>query len=70
MENWEDRLDIIARHDPWHQECLGEVEKFTADFERIRNALSETDRELLDLYIAACEELEHSRTLIAHRMSR
>lgn len=70
MENWKARLDIIARHDPWHQECLEEVEKFTADFERIRSGLPEADQELLDLYIAACEELEHSRTLIAHRMGR
>lgn len=68
MEELEKRLYALARHDLWHKQCLSEVENREADFERIRSALSETDQEALDLYISACEELEHSLTLIALRM--
>ena len=56
---WEDKVIAQTKIDPTYKECLAEVEALTPAFMRIRDALSEEEQDALDLYIAACEELQY-----------
>lgn len=57
---WLDAVYARAVQDPWHRECQAEVERLEPVFLRIRARLTVQEREELDQYIAACEELAHS----------
>lgn len=48
----------LASEDAFYQSLMADLKKREKAFLRIRENLSEEDEEALDLYIAACEELE------------
>ena len=51
-----------------HYHCLAlELEP---DFLRLRSSLSEEDRNLLDQYLTACEEMDNALTRIAYALGR
>ena len=58
--SWISELTELVQKDENCQQCLNHVLQLEPEFEHIRNQLSNNDRETLDLYIAVCEELEHS----------
>lgn len=64
----ERQLAELVRRDPFFQELLSECENRSQDFHRIKNLLSAEDQELLDLYIAVCEELEYRRGCLSARL--
>lgn len=66
--DWIEELMALAASDPWYQECLADVNAREPAFLTIRDTLTVTQQEQLDGYIAACEELEHSLVLLAHRI--
>ena len=68
--DWMDELSEQARTDMWYLKCLAQVQAREQDFLAIRELLTEQQRQQLDDYIAACEELEHALTPIAYRMGR
>ena len=70
MDNFLEELNSRIQNDPWHQECINEVQKRTAAYEALRNTLNPQQQEDLDLYIAACEELEHSAVFAAYQIGR
>lgn len=59
------QLQQLANADPIYLELRKECIALEDDFCRIRSGLSETDQDLLDRYIALCEELEYQRTCFA-----
>ena len=63
--DWLKNLMERAAADTWYQECLSDLHAKEPAFLAIRNALPEAQREVLDAYIAACEELDFSVLQIA-----
>ena len=61
----EQQLNLLASSDKLYQELLTECQKQEEDYLRIKCSLSTSDQELLDRYIALCEELEYRRTYLA-----
>ena len=70
MDNFLEELNSRLQNDPWHRECMKEIEKRTAAYEALRSTLNPQQQEDLDLYIAACEELEHSAVFAAYQIGR
>ena len=60
---------LLAR-DKEFQELYNKVEQYEPEHQRILAALSPEDRELLELYIAACEEAQYYRIYPAYRLGR
>lgn len=60
LNHWYDEVLARTKDDPWHKECLAEVARWESRFLEIRESLSPADREALDYYIAACEQLRSS----------
>ena len=65
--DWIDKMYALAAKDPWRRACCAQVEARTESFRRLRARLTETERMELDLYIAACEEQEHSLIYLAYQ---
>lgn len=70
VELWIQELPSLAKADPYCQECLAEVERRTPEFQRIRDKLTEEEQEVLDLYIAACEEHQYSFIYPAYELGK
>ena len=68
--DWEKELAVRAARDEHYQTCLKEVRELEVLFLRLRDMLSVPQRELLDRYIAACEELDHTTVCLAYQMGR
>ena len=62
----EAKIARMAYADTFYQVMLKECEELGKEYERIREILSENDKEILDRYIALCEELEHQRGRMAY----
>ena len=60
------RIAKMAGQDTFYRELLKECENLSSDYHRIRSVLQASDREILDRYIALCEELEHQRGRMAY----
>ena len=68
--NWMDELTEQAKMDMLYLQSLTRVKETEPAFLALRDSLPEEQRELLDQYIAACEELEHALAPIAYRMGK
>lgn len=60
----EQKLIEAVRNDSFYQELLRQCKALEPEYCRILAALPETDRDILDRYISACEGLEYQRTCI------
>ena len=69
-EKWLAEVYRRAAQDPWHAECLADVQSLAPAYEAIRAALPEAQQTQLEDYIAACEELAHSLLLPAYEAGR
>ena len=67
---WMDELNMICREDSLYQHWLARAEELEPAFELLRGVLSEGQRETLDQYIMACEELDHVRKVLAYQLGR
>lgn len=65
---WMDEMNCRAKTDDWYQALLEDVKAAEPAYLAIYNSLPESQQEQLGAYIAACEELEHSLTLIAYQL--
>ena len=74
MENWDydwiNQVLALAKTDENYQECVRRVAQLEPDYLRIWEKLSPSEQEALDLYIAACEELNFSLIYPAHRLGQ
>ena len=72
MDNydWQDSLIRRSKLDPWVAECQALVDAMTPGYLAILACLTPGQRETLSDYIAACEEREHSLTLLAYSLGK
>jgi len=70
VQSWVDELDQMCQKDEWYQLWLARVEKLEPAYEQVRGFLDEAQREALDQYIMACEELDHARQLLSYQLGR
>jgi hypothetical protein len=73
MEQHSDLLQSLysaAKKDPWYNECLRICQERESAFLGIRSQLTEQAQETLDLYIAACEDLQFSLVILAYSINR
>lgn len=66
--DWMDKVYQLAHTDGWYQECLEDLKRRTPAYEEVLRSLTESQREALEAYIAACEELEHALLPIAYHL--
>ncbi len=64
-EDQEAKLIVLTQADPLYRQLLSACEALTPDYRRILHGLPQADRELLETYIALCEELEYRRSCLA-----
>ena len=57
--NWMEKLMETARCNPRYQEKLDTAKNLEADFLALRDSLQEPQRQTLEAYLSACEELDH-----------
>ena len=57
-QEWYRYLYDRAKNDPWYQECLRVCREREPELVKLRTSLTPQEQEILDLYIAACEELQ------------
>ena len=69
-DRWMEELDQICRKDAWYQLWLARVEELEMSYEQVRGILDKTQKESLDRYIMACEELDHARIALAYQLGR
>ena len=69
-EKLEEILTEAVRKDPLYGDLLSECLKLESDYVRIKDSLSQEDGEILERYIALCEELEYRRTCIAMNLPK
>ena len=72
MENQKILEEVLLRskEDPWCRECLQRIQKYEEAFLAIRDKLSESEQEQLDLYIGACEAWCESHIFVAYQLGR
>lgn len=63
---WLEELNRMEKEDPWRRECLARVIERTAAYEQAVQALTREQRQAVEDYIAACEELEHASVFLAY----
>lgn len=67
-QTWYEELLERAKEDPEYQACLETVRKLEPEFLILRNFLQEDQRNLLDAYLSACEEMDHALLMAAKQM--
>ena len=67
---WINELIQRAAIDHQYQQMLEIVKGKEAKFLNVRNSLSPEQRDIIDDYIAACEELDHILTGIAYTLGK
>lgn len=65
-DTWQEELLRREKEDPWRRECLARVIERTAAYEQAIQALTREQRQAVEDYIAACEELEHASVFLAY----
>lgn len=74
MEQWlrigRYQVQEILDHDPEFKLLLTQLEQAEEDYRKVRNKLSAEDQEIVENYIALCEEVEYQKTHTAYRCGR
>lgn len=68
--DWEKELAVRAVQDEYYQNCLKEVRELEPLFLSLRDMLSPPQRQLLDRYLSASEELDHAMMHLAYYLGR
>ena len=72
MEHWNEyaypKITARARQDKIYLELLREYKILEQEYEKLMEKMSETEQEIVDSYIASCEELEFRLTQIAYQV--
>ena len=74
MEEWlrigRYQVQELLEHDPEYQKILCDLSVAEKEYNQIMKKLTPEQRELIDTYIALCEELEYQRTHTAYRYGK
>ena len=68
MEKWIKDMYFLAKNDYRHKEFEKEMNELEPRFLQIREKLSEEERDVLDLYISACEHFNYTYIYAAYQM--
>lgn len=72
MDIWNDyvlpELAKLAQQDENYQRMLMENQKLETSYCDVIDSLSDSDREMIDEYIASCENLEYRLTQLAYEL--
>lgn len=60
------KISQLAERDSFYQNLLQQCQALAIDYVRIQKSLSQEDQEILEHYIALCEELEYQRSRMAY----
>ena len=66
--DWMNQVTELSKRDPEYQNLLRRLMGLEEDFILLRNSLPPEQREQLDRYISACEELDHRLMQLAYRL--
>lgn len=69
-QNWMDALERMCGEDTWYQHWLTKAKELEPAYEQLREKLAEEDRQLLDRYLMACEEMDNTRQRLAYKLGR
>ena len=67
---WAEEMLQLCRKNEWYQQWLQKAKDLEPGYEQIRGNLSEEQREILDRYIMACEEMDHIRQILAYQLGK
>lgn len=67
---WTEEVTQLCLRHEWYQRCLEKAKKLEPVYEQIRENLTEEQREFLDQYIMACEEMDHIRQMLAYQLGK
>ena len=67
---WMEELMELAKEDPEYQACLETVRNLEPEFLALRDGLTEDRRNVLDAYLSACEEMDHTMLSLAEHLTR
>lgn len=74
MEQWLriGRLQVqeILDHDPEFNQLLAQLEQAEIEYRRVMDTLPPEDQEIIENYIALCEDVEYQKTHTAYRCGR
>ena len=74
MEHWNEyaypKITARARQDKIYLELLREYKILEQEYRKLMEKMSKTEQEIVDSYIASCEELEFRLTQIAYQVGR
>ena len=68
MEKWENEMRMLAKCDHVHKNAERDIIELEPAFHQIRDKLSEEERDALDLYISACEEINYTYIRSAYQL--
>ncbi len=66
--DWMEEVTVHSYFCEEYHQALEDLRKLEPDFAALREGMTETQRELLDRYIAACEALDDVLTHLAYRV--
>ena len=67
---WLEALNQMEKIDPWRQLCLERVLELQPEYDAACAGLTQAQRQTVENYIAACEELEHASVFLAYALGR
>ena len=67
---WMEELTDAAREDPAYQACLAEAKRLEPAFLALRDSLSGPQRDILEGYLCACEEMDHALLSLTESLTR
>lgn len=67
---WVEELNKMCREDDRYQLWLAKVTELEPVYEQMRELLAQKQREVLDQYIIACEELDYTRQGLSYRLGK
>ena len=65
LETGTHQVNAFLQIDPDYKELLEQTEAAEAKYDKVMKKLSPADQEIVEEYIALCEDLEHQRTIAA-----
>ena len=74
MEQWlktgANQVQELLEHDPEYKQMMAELVQAEEEYLKIMAKLSPEDREIVEHYIALCEDVEYQKTHTAFRVGK
>ena len=64
------QVEELLKQDPEYNEMMAELAEAEEKYLKVREKLSPEDREIVEHYIALCEDVEYQKTHTAYKAGR